>query len=395
MSDFIFPFASVHNLNDLIIDELLPFDYFNSLVSLNNLNRFNTQAHNHVDTIDEFLCNQREIQSNYFDGSAFGDLPLNSNSLSLLFCNINSSHHNLDNFSSSYLNKTKPMFVALCETKCSKNTENLYKIDGYSIVSNSRNSHGGGVAIYSSADISINVIQNLCFMEDYIETLCISFKLKNELFYICVVYRKPGSNFEQFLDKYEEILRVICRSKCIVCGDFNLDLLKYENSKTVEAYVNLSFQFSLFPFVNRPTRVSTHSASVIDHIWCNFLNPAKSGILLNDTSDHFAPFLWVPSSDTNEDATVNSQFTYRKWKNAEQEPFREQLSSRLSNFQVEVQELNIDAVLDNLVTSINDTIEEFCPLKTSKSGKKPHKKPWLTDELESLTREKNRLFTKY
>ena len=109
---------------------------------------------------------------------------------------------------------------------------------------------------------------------------------------IGVIYRKPNGNIGSFLSKLEIVLNAIATSgkTCIIMGDFNINLLINSNRNT-KTYTDLFTIYGYYPFINKPTRVSTHSATVIDHIWCNNTDMVTGGgILLCDISDHFATF---------------------------------------------------------------------------------------------------------
>ena len=164
MSEFIFPFASVQDLNDIFNCEKLPFHYFNSLTALPIHNEIPT-THNPVDNIDELLCNNNEVKCKYFQANEFISLSSCSEKFSLLSCNINSASKNLDNFCASYLTGFLPCFITLCETKLNSTIEHLYPIGSYTGVFNSRNNHGGGVSIYVKANVSLKRIDHMCFYE--------------------------------------------------------------------------------------------------------------------------------------------------------------------------------------------------------------------------------------
>ena len=49
-----------------------------------------------------------------------------------------------------------------------------------------------------------------------------------------------------------------------------------------------------FPVINKPTRITDTSATVIDHIWTNLhFYPIKSGVILNPLSDHLPVYMCV------------------------------------------------------------------------------------------------------
>ena len=79
-----------------------------------------------------------------------------------------------------------------------------------------------------------------------------------------------------------------------LAGDFNINLLDFETSKNVQSFVNLMFEFSMIPTVNKPTRLTRHAATAIDNIItnCIFNSDFKSVIVKTDLSNHF-PIIFI------------------------------------------------------------------------------------------------------
>ena len=49
---------------------------------------------------------------------------------------------------------------------------------------------------------------------------------------ICVAYRQLGTNIDDFIETIVKVFDNSCNSKmCYLCGDLNIDLLRYENHK--------------------------------------------------------------------------------------------------------------------------------------------------------------------
>ena len=77
----------------------------------------------------------------------------------------------------------------------------------------------------------------------------------------------------------------------ILMDDFNHNLLNINTNNQVLEYYLSMLSAGLYPFVLRPTRVTSRSATLSDHIWSsNNELMKKSGIILNDISDHFPTF---------------------------------------------------------------------------------------------------------
>ena len=75
-------------------------------------------------------------------------------------------------------------------------------------------------------------------------------------------------------------------------GDFNVNLLNYESHGETNEFINTMFSHHLLPHILHPTRVTDHSATVIDNIFSNnSQHETTSGNLITQISDHFPQFL--------------------------------------------------------------------------------------------------------
>ena len=54
-----------------------------------------------------------------------------------------------------------------------------------------------------------------------------------------------------------------------VCGDFNINLLKYSRDNTVTEYVDVFHSLSCKALISKPTRITEQSSTPIDHIYTN------------------------------------------------------------------------------------------------------------------------------
>jgi hypothetical protein len=76
-----------------------------------------------------------------------------------------------------------------------------------------------------------------------------------------------------------------------ILGDFNIDLLKYNESDFVQNYADMFFSSGFLQLIMKPTRCTSNTASLIDHIITNCNNKKLvSGILTLKISDHFPIF---------------------------------------------------------------------------------------------------------
>lgn len=107
------------------------------------------------------------------------------------------------------------------------------------------------------------------------------------------VYRPPNQNLDSFLNEFKKILSIITKhsKQCHIMGDFNLDLLHYDQHGFTQEFIDSLFSHMFIPLINRPTRLTSHSATLIDNIFTNcFSQNGVNGIVLNDISDHLPVF---------------------------------------------------------------------------------------------------------
>ena len=79
-------------------------------------------------------------------------------------------------------------------------------------------------------------------------------------------------------------------------GDFNVDLLNYnEHIQTNKFLDSLAFN-SFIPLVLQPTRITSHSNTLIDNVFSNVIDPdIMSGNLTAPISDHLPQFAIIPN----------------------------------------------------------------------------------------------------
>ena len=98
------------------------------------------------------------------------------------------------------------------------------------------------------------------------------------------------------MDELNRILSTISKDnkKCYLMGDFNLDLLRYEEHAVTQEFIDSLFSNMFIPIITRPTRLTAHTAPLIDNIFTNCLTQnITNGIIINDISDNppiFASF---------------------------------------------------------------------------------------------------------
>ena len=68
--------------------------------------------------------------------------------------------------------------------------------------------------------------------------------------------------------------------------------MKYNCHSDIKEFVDTLFSCGLYPVINKPSRITEESATLIDKFFVNTVNcNVKSGLLINDISDHLSRFV--------------------------------------------------------------------------------------------------------
>ena len=118
---------------------------------------------------------------------------------------------------------------------------------------------------------------------------------------VSVIYGHPRGNTKLFTEQLENSLSKKENDKTIensiLTGDFNIDLIKFDLNNNTNEYLSTVIK-NKTPTVLLPTRVTSHTCTLIDHIFHLSRNSrmhVTSGNLMTDMSDHFSNFIILHS----------------------------------------------------------------------------------------------------
>ena len=164
----------------------------------------------------------------------------------------------------------------------------LVSIPGYKIIMNNRkNIKEGGVAILLQEDINYKPKKDLDSMiEKELEAIFTEIVLKNgKKVVVGSLYRAPDSCQETFLHNFDERVNKVLhveQKELIIGTDHNMNLLNSTKHKPTDKFLDM------LPLITRLTRITQHSATLIDNIFASNQLHKKfdSAILISDISDH-------------------------------------------------------------------------------------------------------------
>ena len=84
-------------------------------------------------------------------------------------------------------------------------------------------------------------------------------------------YRPPQDDTSSFEKHFQDLLwrHDVCKKEFLVMGDFNINLIEFENNKKVQSFVNLMFCCGMVPVINKPTWATRYTVIAIDHMFTN------------------------------------------------------------------------------------------------------------------------------
>ena len=105
-------------------------------------------------------------------------------------------------------------------------------------------------------------------------------------------YRSPSRDTKKFITLLDEVLRKLdrhSRKHIMFFGDANIDLIKYDSDISSQNLIDTLAKYGFVQTISKPTRITDHSATLIDHVYTNSIeNTVSSNVLTLDISDHLA-----------------------------------------------------------------------------------------------------------
>ena len=251
---------------------------------------------------DEYYPGMNNVRrKQYYDIETFNLLSTDLSDLKILHLNIRSLKSN-DDYFSAFLSELKCNFDVICLTESwlTEDTKQLYNFPGFTAYHSlrSNNQAGGGVTVLVSGSYCVKLLTEHTVCTRQIESLFLELthRKSKQMLILGTVYKPPDSDtilFTNVLCRYLSQVIGGSKSDCILCGDFNIDLLKIEtHAPTLEFLTRLNSN-SFMPTISKPTRVTDTSATLIDNIFISTPALYTSGIFTNDISDHFPIFIII------------------------------------------------------------------------------------------------------
>ena len=266
----------------------------------NNQFSINMIEHANSLSVNNYTCN-------YYDEEG-----INSLSKKHLPDSLKIFHANIESFCSKgtelsfFLHCLKFSFDIICLSEIRFSNVGIIdkEFPEYHIFIDNPSTSKGGIAILlrkdkfeqiTELDNDFNLKNNCNCRKCLIENKWVSFKIGNQKVILGGIYRHPNGEIDHFNESLKSILNKINDDTlAIITGDININLLNEDDAK-INNYLNNYLEHNFMPLITLPTRITHHSATLLDHIFIKnprklIQNKCSSGNLITDISDHLSNF---------------------------------------------------------------------------------------------------------
>ena len=344
-----------------------------------------------------------EVNFDYYTSHEFSSSQtvrdsINDNCFSVIHCNVRSLAANHDNLITLLSNLNHNFhIIGLSETKIVLNKDYLANISipGYQFFSQPSLHSAGGVGFYIRNGVQFHLRDDLSSTADDYECLWIEVHSTSHNIVCAVVYRHPHSNLDNFTNYFTAAVDKISKESkfSMLMGDFNINLLNFESHTPTDLFINTLAAYCFQPHIIKPTRITEHSATLIDQIYFNSIEHSTvSGNLVCDISDHLPNFLII-----NKLSCISFQPTIyqRDYSKFDQEDLLVEVQSVNWNEVFPVQ-ADINDIFDSFHIKLSEIIDKHIPLKkVSKRQLRLQSKPWITKGIRRSIAMRNKLYKSY
>ena len=208
------------------------------------------------------------------------EIPHKNKSLSLFHlnaCSLNKNFYDLQHL----LSCTRKTFdiIAISETRIIKNIFLLNNLDlnNYSFEFTPTETSAGGTLLYIANHLSYKCRNDLnIYKKNELESTFIEIvNPKKSNIVVRVIYRHPSMDLTDFNCNYlnKPLENISKEQKYIfLLGDFNINLLNYNEHNQTNEFLNSLASNSFIPSILQPTRITSHSTTLIDNIFSNVMD---------------------------------------------------------------------------------------------------------------------------
>ena len=234
---------------------------------------------------------------------------------------------------------------------------------------------------------TITYAQRIDLSLDQLENLCVEIrKPQSKPFVIATWYRPPDSSIDKFSSFETLVGRLDAEGiEFYIAGDLNCNLAATQLDNNSRRLTSITDLYSLHQFINKPTRVTETSSTLIDLIFTNCQDRVVcSGVSHVGISDHSLVYAYRKIS-IGLPNKGHSTVTYRKFKHFNSQNFRDDICSQNWG------SINLHDDPNSMwcawKTIFYKVVDKHAPIRTKRV--RVAKSPWITSQLKQHMHERD------
>ena len=243
--------------------------------------------------------------------------------------------------------------------------------------------------MYIRSDLAFNIrtdLNNLNMEDIWIEILL----PKTKPIFVGTCYRAPRNN--SLTDCLESTLsKIEPECETIILGDFNFCMLDSNNynHSLKKNFRDLMNSYNNIQLIDRPTRVTQNSATLLDHIYSNNKNKiSQSGVIETGISDHFMTY--CTRKITRDQIGKHNPVKIRSMKQYSKDTLIDKLKSMQWSMVLEC--LDVVEAWTMFKAMFTQVMDDIAPEKEIRI--KCRTEPWMNSEILELIYERDNILKK-
>ena len=171
----------------------------------------------------------------------------------------------------------------------------------------------------------------------------------------------------EFIHHLNQMLEKVSKEQkqIFLLGDFNINLLNYNTHQPTNDFLD-SLASNTIPYILQPTRLTSHSKTLVNNIFSNILSTkVNSGNLTATISDHLPQSLFAPNILSNPSYNRSNVFE-RDWSKFNKKNFILDYFEKNWSDILQLDQQNVDLYIESFLKIINSILDSNAHFKRVK-----------------------------
>ena len=169
----------------------------------------------------------------------------------------------------------------------------------------------------------------------------------------------------------------------------NINFLKFNEHVQTEEFLDMLYANNILPIITKPSRLTDHTATLIDHIYTNCFKNLTAGILTVDLTDHLPIFCIVKTQPTG---NSDNNIYFRDYSKFKKDLYLDDIN-QIAWHEILNPQNNLNEKLRETINILNEIVDKHAPIRlASQSKQKQLNKPWLTKAILKSVKRKQKMY---